>query len=845
MTLRRHPRRDRRTRRSSACPRMSPKPGVRLWAKLEGNNPTGLHEGPHRQEDGRDGRGVRRAHRRQDDPGADVRATPASRSPWSPRARATGSPSSSPTTPARSASGCCELFGAEIVFSDGDKGTNGSIEVARRAGAGRRSTSCRSSTGTRRTRSRTTRGPAAEIVRGPSRDHALRRRAWAPAGRSPGNGRRLHEHDPNVKVIAAEPELGDLVYGLRSLDEGFVPPIFDPDQVDRKFLVNSADALRDQPRAHGERRASSPASRRGAVVHVAQRIAAELDDGRHRVSAPRRRLEVPVDRGVGRGHRDGREGRRGVAVVVDPRVSDPRPIGVFDSGVGGLTVARAILDLLPHEPMIYVGDRARFPYGPRPLEEIRRFAIEIAEYLVAPGREDARGRVQLGRGRAPSATSRPRAGIPVVGVIDPGVRAAVHATRNGVIGLIGTEATVDERRVRSGRSAATGAGGHAAFRRPARCSSSTSSAATPRATRCGAPRAEYLAPLMERGIDTLILGCTHYPLLSGLLQLELGPDVVLVSSAEETAKDVYATLLRSRAASGRRTSRRSTSSSRPGDPALFQRLAEVFLGPELVEVRAAQAQPVGRRRVELTVLGSQRHVARPGRRDVRLPPAATTGTHVWLDAGTGTFSRLQEYVGVDEMTGIVITHGHPDHFVGHADPVLLRAPLRRARAARAARSTRRPRLHRQGGAARRRETGRRSCARTTTSRRVHDGDEFSGRAVRDHGVRDGAHRRAGARLPHRGRRGGARVHGRHRSVRTTWWSWLATPTCSCPRRPIRTSNTTVPVPLRARRQAGEHAAKAGAKRLMLTHICPTLDPAVSRRGGDRPSSTGRCSRPPT
>jgi glutamate racemase len=102
----------------------------------------------------------------------------------------------------------------------------------------------------------------------------------------------------------------------------------------------------------------------------------------------------------------------------------------------------------------------------------------------------------------------------------------------------------------------------------------------------------YLVPLIERGIDTLILGCTHYPLLSGLLQLELGPDVVLVSSAEETAKDVYATLLRSgsKRDDGPRPSHEFLST---GDPDLFQRLAEVFLGPELLEVRAARAQPVG------------------------------------------------------------------------------------------------------------------------------------------------------------------------------------------------------------------------------------------------------------
>ena len=183
-----------------------------------------------------------------------------------------------------------------------------------------------------------------------------------------------------------------------------------------------------------------------------------------------------------------------------------------------------------------------------------------------------------------------RAGIPVVGVIDPGARSAVHVTRNGRVGLIGTEATVAsgayDRAV-----AATGA--------PVTLSSracpvfvehvergDTTSDELRRAAR------EYLSPLMADGIDTLIMGCTHYPLLSGLLQLELGPDVVLVSSAEETAKDVYATLVAERLLrdEGSRADHEFLST---GDPEAFERVAGVFLGPELTEVGAARAVPVG------------------------------------------------------------------------------------------------------------------------------------------------------------------------------------------------------------------------------------------------------------
>lgn len=270
-------------------------------------------------------------------------------------------------------------------------------------------------------------------------------------------------------------------------------------------------------------------------------------------------------------------------------MSDPRPIGVFDSGVGGLTVARAILDLLPHEPLIYLGDSARFPYGPKPVEEIRRYALEIADYLV---HRDVKMLVVACNSVEVSAIGdiAKRAGIPVVGVVDPGARAAVHATRNGIVGMIGTVATVasgayDRAIAATGASVELHSQACPVFVEHVERGDTTSDALRTAARR-------YLVPLVERGIDTLILGCTHYPLLSGLLQLELGPDVVLVSSAEETAKDVYATLLRSGLQRDETTAPVHAFFA-TGDPALFQRLAEVFLGPELLEVRAAQAQPVG------------------------------------------------------------------------------------------------------------------------------------------------------------------------------------------------------------------------------------------------------------
>jgi glutamate racemase len=270
-------------------------------------------------------------------------------------------------------------------------------------------------------------------------------------------------------------------------------------------------------------------------------------------------------------------------------VGDDRPVGVFDSGVGGLTVARAILELLPHEPLLYVGDTARSPYGPKPLDDIRRYALEVVDYLL---HRDVKLLVVACNSVEVSAIGdiAAGAGVPVVGVIDPGVRAAARITRNGRIGMIGTEATV-----RSGAyDRALAAAGSEAILLSAACPVFVEHVergdTTSEPLRSAARR--YLEPLRKGGVDTVILGCTHYPLLSGLLQMELGPEVVLVSSAEETAKDVYAALVS--AGAGREARSAPTHEFLcTGDPASFGEVAQVFLGPEIAEVRAAQAAPVG------------------------------------------------------------------------------------------------------------------------------------------------------------------------------------------------------------------------------------------------------------
>jgi len=207
--------------------------------------------------------------------------------------------------------------------------------------------------------------------------------------------------------------------------------------------------------------------------------------------------------------------------------------------VGGLTVVRAIVDQLPHEPIRYVGDNARFPYGPRPFEEIRGFALEIAAELV---RRDVKMLVVACNSIEVAAIADVATahGVPVVGVIDPGTRAAVRATRNRAIGLIATQATV-----------ASGAYDRAvaAIGADVRLVSAACPAFVEHVERGDTSSEEllglargYLEPLRREGVDTLILGCTHYPMLSGLIQLVMGEGVVLVSSAEETAKDVYSTL---------------------------------------------------------------------------------------------------------------------------------------------------------------------------------------------------------------------------------------------------------------------------------------------------------------
>jgi glutamate racemase len=220
---------------------------------------------------------------------------------------------------------------------------------------------------------------------------------------------------------------------------------------------------------------------------------------------------------------------------------DTRPVGVFDSGMGGLTVLHECLVTMPHEDFVYLGDAARLPYGPRPLPDIRRFAREIAGYLEA---QDVKLILVACNAATSAALPDLQAGlnVPVVGVITPEAHAAVQATRNRRIGLLATEATVN-----AGRYAALVYALDAGVQLfPLACpklvplieSDDPFSEDTVGAVR------EYAQPLKDAGCDTVILGCTHYPLIRPIFQRVFGRDVTLVFSAEETAREVAETLAR-------------------------------------------------------------------------------------------------------------------------------------------------------------------------------------------------------------------------------------------------------------------------------------------------------------
>jgi len=267
------------------------------------------------------------------------------------------------------------------------------------------------------------------------------------------------------------------------------------------------------------------------------------------------------------------------------RSPDDRPIGVFDSGFGGLTVARALIDLLPNEQLVYLGDTGRYPYGPRPADEVRAFSFEIAERLVV---EDGVKMLVVACNTAASVALEELQGrfdIPVIGVIEPGLRAAARVTESGRIGVIGTVGTIA-----SGAYplAATTLG----LKAEVHCAACPGFVEFVERGDIASDQVHVLArrllsPLAEAKIDTLLLGCTHYPFLARTIADVMGRDVVLVSSADETAFAVRQTLEASGGGASIRDQIRHRFLS-SGDLGWFVEMGGRLLGPELDAAEAVE-----------------------------------------------------------------------------------------------------------------------------------------------------------------------------------------------------------------------------------------------------------------
>jgi glutamate racemase len=269
-------------------------------------------------------------------------------------------------------------------------------------------------------------------------------------------------------------------------------------------------------------------------------------------------------------------------------IYNDRPIGVFDSGIGGLTVVKEIRRFLPHENILYIGDTLRCPYGPRPLEEVRKFALEISDFLYGKGIKALVVACNTASSAALSDLKERYADIPVLGVVEPGARAALVYTKNKRVGVIGTVGTISS-------------GSYEKALKLIDSEVIVISRATPELVdyvergEIEGPRIErviryYLEDMLKTGIDTLILGCTHYPLLQPVIEKIVGPKVKIVSSASETARELNAIL----------SDRRLLRSSGDGKLKLmvtngsevFLKLGREFLGEDIREVYTIRLKEV-------------------------------------------------------------------------------------------------------------------------------------------------------------------------------------------------------------------------------------------------------------
>jgi len=264
------------------------------------------------------------------------------------------------------------------------------------------------------------------------------------------------------------------------------------------------------------------------------------------------------------------------------------PIGIFDSGIGGLTVTGAILHSLPAESTLYFGDTARVPYGPKSPETVRRYSLEILHWLVGQGVKLVTVACNTSTAHALAALQA-ESPVPVIGVIEPGSRAAVRASRSGRIGVIGTAGTIASgaytRAIQALRPDAVVEARACPLFVPFVEEGWFDHPATELVAR------EYLAPLIAAKVDAVVLGCTHYPLLKPLLARVLGPEVSLIDSAEETAATVGEVLrTRSLAATGGKVSHRFAVSD---DPTRFTAVGSRFLGERLSDVEVVSVEAPG------------------------------------------------------------------------------------------------------------------------------------------------------------------------------------------------------------------------------------------------------------
>ncbi len=264
-----------------------------------------------------------------------------------------------------------------------------------------------------------------------------------------------------------------------------------------------------------------------------------------------------------------------------------RPIGVFDSGLGGLTVMRALIDQLPNEDLVYFGDTGRFPYGPKPHDDVLKYSLDIADVLLA---RDVKMIVVACNSAAAAALEalQDRLTIPVIGVIEPGMRAALDVTSGGRIGVIGTVGTVASGAYQRCAPAFSPASGVPISLTCAACPGFVEfvEAGDVDSDQVHVLAERLLAPVREANVDTLVLGCTHYPLLARTIGDVMGQDVMLVSSADATAVAVRDLLAAGgvQAEPGARDSRHIFLTS--GRVDTFRSLGSRFLGPEVDTVEA-------------------------------------------------------------------------------------------------------------------------------------------------------------------------------------------------------------------------------------------------------------------